>query len=285
MIEDLGLASKAANSRRVPHTGDIPHSLRTIWLWRGGSCWGGYDLRSTDTAVTNRNLCMAPAYFSPGQWRLFARYLTLHKDLLPFGHESSDEDGFMLSAHVKASQTYTAEAMVEVLESAIVWGYNTLNRISCSNGMVTNWWTLPQGDVWPWDNPHGLKCSNSATDAGAYGADAVRIPWRIALDYLWFPEETMATPLFGEDGKRLGVWGAKEYSNRWSSAWIEAIRSATDASSGGATFEAGSYPPLREGIKPLRPDQILPLLSKLSPCAACPKGFMASPWNGWGERA
>jgi hypothetical protein len=67
VIEDLGLADPPRNSRRVPVTGDIPESLQRIWLWRGGTCWGGYDLTATDTAVNNRNLCIAPAYFSPGQ--------------------------------------------------------------------------------------------------------------------------------------------------------------------------------------------------------------------------
>ena len=96
-------------------------------------------------------------YTGVAQWRLFARYLTRHQDLLPF------------------ELLYTVEAMVAVIESAIVWGYNLLNRISCSNGLVSNWWSLPVGDAWPWASGanNGLRCSNSATDAGAYG---VRVP-------------------------------------------------------------------------------------------------------------
>ena len=76
---------------------------------------------------------------------------------------------------------------LQVLTSAIVWGYNLLQRISCDNGMVTNWWTLPSAPhEWPWQtSPSGLLCHNSATEAGEYGPDAVRIPWRVALDYLW----------------------------------------------------------------------------------------------------
>ena len=61
----------------MPAAGDIPEDLRTIWLWRGGSCWGGYDMPASEGATSdNRNLCLAPAYFSPGQWRLFAKYVT-----------------------------------------------------------------------------------------------------------------------------------------------------------------------------------------------------------------
>ena len=151
---------------------------------------------------------------------------------------------------------------------------------------MTNWWTLPGGNTWPWDNPgKGLSCHNSATDAGSYGADAVRIPWRVALDYIWFPSETMASPLFDESGRNIGTFGAKEYSNRWASAWIEQIKGAHDPSNpqfGG--FPPGSYPPRDESVLRLRPDQILPLLNKLHPCPKCPKGMTASPWNGWGGK-
>ena len=266
VLEDLGLADPSRNSRRVPTVGDIPDELQTIWLWRGGSCWGGYDMRVTEGAASdNRNLCLAPAYFSPGQWRLFIKYLERYGD-----------------AFLPAEILYSSADLVGVLRSAIVWGYNLLQRISCPSGLVSNWWTLPSGHTWPWQNPHGLSCHNSATDAGAYGADAVRIPWRVALDYIWFAEETTLSPLFDESGAHIGTFGAKEYSNRWASSWMEAITKAHDPSSGGGGFASGSFPPRQPGVERLRPDQILPLLSGLPTCSFCPKGMTASPWNGWG---
>ena len=104
----------------------------------------------------------------------------------------------------------------------------------------------------PWDNAHGLSCHNSATDAGAYGADAVRIPWRVALDYVWYPEETRASPLFDESGVRIGTFGAKEYSNRWAAAWVEKISSAHDPSNQGGGFPPGSFPPRDPSVLRLR---------------------------------
>lgn len=97
----------------------------------------------------------------------------------------------------------------------------------------------------------------------------------MALDYLWYPKETSSTPLFDEKGKRIGTWGAKEYSNRWAAAW-RALIAASNA--------PGTYPPLANGsaTSPLRPDQILNHLSALKTCATCPDGFGASPYNGWG---
>ena len=102
VLEDLGLAAPRKNSRRVPVDGQIPESLQTIWLWRGGSCWGGWDTTAAGEGAQNRNLCINPAYFSPGQWRLFADYVTQHAHLLP------------------ADLLVTAEDLAEVLLSSIV---------------------------------------------------------------------------------------------------------------------------------------------------------------------
>ena len=285
VLEDLGLGDPSANSRPVPVAGDVPAGLRTIWLWRGGSCWGGYDKSATGYGASSRNMCIAPAYFSPGQWRLFAKYISRHSHLVP------------------AAAGHSAMQIADVLLSSVTWGYNLLNRISCSNGLVSNWWTL--GEAWPWEGK--LLCANSATRAGAYGADAVRIPWRVVLDYLWFPEETIASPLFDERGVQIGTWGAKEYANRWAGAWRSAIQQVVDYKGDPLL---GSFPPFAPGVQRLRPDQILPLLSKLPSCATCPLGMTAvrplpamlaklpmcalsrshrvcapwqSPWNGWGS--
>ena len=52
---------------------------------------------------------------------MFARYLEAYGDELP--------------SEVGPS----ASELVAVLEAAIVWGYNLLARISCPNGLVSNW--------------------------------------------------------------------------------------------------------------------------------------------------
>ncbi|CAK0888031.1 unnamed protein product, partial [Prorocentrum cordatum] len=250
VLEDLGFADPEKNSRPVPAAGDIPASLQTMWLWRGGTCWGGYDT-SAEGDADNRNLCINPAYFSPGEWRAFSKFLLKHPDLVP--------------------APYEAAALAAVLDSAIAWGYNTLMRISCGNGLVSNWWSVPDNG-WPWKGE--LKCTNSGTAAGAYYSDAARIPWRVTLDYLWFGDESRAD-IYDEDGKILGTWGAQEYANRWASGWKELIEAHPDAS-------PGVYPPMSAGATPMRSDQVLPLLSDLEKCSFVPEGFTASPWNGWG---
>ena len=189
-------------------------------------------------------------------------------------------------AFLPAEVLATVDEMIEVLEAAIVWGYNLLQRISCANGLVSNWWSLPPNNAWPWSTAAPLKCHNSATEAGGYGADAVRIPWRVTLDYLWFPGETTRVPLYDDTGRRVGTFGAKEYANRWAGAWIDAIReqrtAGGDPNAPHQSIPAGAYPPLQRGVTRLRPDQVLPTLKAFATCAACPLGFTASPWNAFG---
>jgi len=139
-----------------------------------------------------------------------------------------------------------------------------LYRVSCSSGLVTNWWSLPNSG-WPWQGK--LLCANSGTAAGAYGADACRIPWRVALDGLWYPEDSAAVPLFSEQGQQIGTFGGVQYANRWSSSYISlmmASNSSCPAPGCIAYYNA------------------VPLLTKLESCPDCPSGFQASAWNAWG---
>mmetsp|Transcript_1633 Transcript_1633/g.3442 ORF Transcript_1633/g.3442 Transcript_1633/m.3442 type:complete len:735 (+) Transcript_1633:79-2283(+) len=249
VLEDLGFGVPALNSRPVPHVGDIPSELQVMWLWRGGTGWGGYD---TSSGSDMRDLCINPAYFSPGQWRLFSEYLLLYPEYVP--------------------APYNADDLRKVLSSAITWGYNTLNRISCSNGLVSNWWTVSDTDF-PWKGR--LQCHNSGTAAGQYYSDASRLPWRVVLDHIWYPEAAAQTPLFNDRGVKIGTWGPRDYANRWAITWINAVKDS---------YPSGSYPPLDSSVVPLRNDQILPLLqSSFQSCSSVPLGNGCSPWNGWGS--
>jgi len=176
IMDDLGYGDPKGNSRQVPVTGDIPSELQNMYLWRGGSCWGGYDTTSGDL---NRDLCINPSYFSPGQWRIFRDYLLKYNKYVP--------------------SQFDATTLAQVVNSSIVWGYNLIEHISCNSGLITNWWSLPNSG-WPWTGR--LFCANSGTAAGAYGADACRIPWRIALDGIWYPQEAASVPLYDDNGKK-----------------------------------------------------------------------------------
>jgi hypothetical protein len=241
VVDDLGLGDVDKNSRPVPAQGDIPANLQKMFLWRGGSCWGGYDTTSGDP---NRDLCINPSYFSPGQYRLFRNYLKKYPTYIPTG--------------------YNLTELTDVIESSITWGYNTLNRIACDNGLVTNWWSLPTSG-WPWNGK--LLCANSGTAAGAYGADACRTPWRIALDAIWYPQESSSVPLFDETGKKIGTFGGPQYANRWSTAYIKLLLASN------SSCPSPNCVPFYDAV---------PMLTKFAPCTDCPSGFQASAWNAWG---
>jgi len=241
VVDDLGMGDPIKNSHKVPSVGDIPSALQNMYLWRGGSCWGGYDTTSGDL---NRDLCINPSYFSPGQWRLFNKYLQKYPQYIP--------------------SPFNLTGLSEVITSSIVWGYNTLNRISCDSGLVSNWWSLPNSG-WPWNGK--LFFANSGTAAGAYGADACRIPWRVALDAMWFPEVTSATPLFDESGKKIGNFGGNNYSNRWATTYIKLMTASN------STCPQKDCVPFYNAV---------PMLGKFPSCSDCPSGFQASAWNAWG---
>jgi len=204
----------------------------------------GGIIQDTSSGDLNRDLCINPSYFSPGQWRLFDKYLQKYPQFIP--------------------PPFNLTILSQVITSSIVWGYNTLNYISCDSGLVSNWWSLPNSG-WPWRGR--LFCANSGTAAGAYGADACRIPWRVALDALWFPAETSAVPLFDESGKKIGTFGGNHYSNRWTRAYMKLM-----SESNSTCPQAGCVPFYNA----------VPMLSKFPSCTDCPSGFQASAWNAWG---
>jgi len=127
----------------------------------------------------NRDLCINPSYFSPGQWRFFRDYLLKYSKYVP--------------------TQFDPKTLAQVVNSSIVWGYNLIEHISCNSGLISNWWSLPNSG-WPWTGR--LFCANSGTAAGAYGADACRIPWRVALDGIWYPQEAANVPLYDDSGKK-----------------------------------------------------------------------------------
>jgi len=170
--------------------------------------------------------------------------LTKYKNLIPSGFNLND--------------------LTNVLNSSIVWGYNLISKISCNSGLVTNWWSLPNSG-WPWNGK--LFCANSGTAAGAYGADACRTPWRIALDAVWYPTETSQVPLYDDNGKQTGTFGGNNYANRWSTQYIKLMTTAN------SSCPAPNCVPYYNAV---------PMLDQFPSCSDCPSGFQASAWNAWG---
>jgi len=103
--------------------------------------------------------------------------------------------------------------LVEAFNGAIVAGYNLFYRSSCSSGIVSNWAgsraDCSDGESLncpgvPWAmTPHvgeSGTCTASGTKWGSWGKDACRAPWRIAMDYILYPEESINIVMYGDNG-------------------------------------------------------------------------------------
>jgi len=71
----------------------------------------------------------------------------------------------------------------------------------------------------PWANTPFVgasgQCSASGTVWGGWGADASRTPWRIAMDYVLYPKESIKVRMFTESGVNSNTdFGSQSYLNR-----------------------------------------------------------------------
>lgn len=71
--------------------------------------------------------------------------------------------------------------------------YLVLGANQCpQTGLVTNWF-IPNEANPSTGGSVGSSCAYSGTPPAEFGAEACRSPWRITLDYLWYPNASMNT--------------------------------------------------------------------------------------------
>jgi hypothetical protein len=132
-----------------------------------GSCWGGWS-------------CSNPSYSAPAQYKLMRDYMNNFSSYLGFGTEGS---------------TYVSKWNVLISTS-----YDLLIGNQCPSGIIPNW-------VVPNPTNPGLPgtttCSGSGTPSAQYGSEAARTTWRVFLDYVLYPSDSVdaiqyLTPLANE---------------------------------------------------------------------------------------
>lgn len=95
--------------------------------------------------------CLNPSYFAPAYYRAYAE---------------------------RPSQSSRKADWLKMADDS----YTLLARFAHpETGLVPNW-IDEEGNL----NPEGPSGCNWYTDPSIYGTDAIRTPWRIAIDYLWF---------------------------------------------------------------------------------------------------
>jgi len=189
------------------------------FLPKGGSQWGGLLPPSGKYSSAQQAWCYNPSYFAPGHYRSFRDFAR--------AHWRPAFDAY-LPPRLGGAPTSLAD-LVLALNGAVNAGYNMLYRSSCPSGTVANWVgakaecasddTLScDGVPWattPYVGERGT-CTASGTAFGAWGADASRTPWRIAVDYALHGEESLKVVMYDERGHMdVGtVFNAQVFLNR-----------------------------------------------------------------------
>jgi len=192
-----------------------------MFVPKGGSQWGGLLPAEGPLKSAQEPFCYNPSYFSPGHYRAFRDFAS--------AHWRSGFDAY-LPPHQDGSAS-TLKELIESFDGAVTAGYNLLFHSSCADsGAVANW----VGGGAACDKPDALNCAGvpwattpyigqkgectaSGTAFGAWGADASRTPWRIALDYVLYTEESGKVKFYDQAGKSdpSSTFNAQTYLNRF----------------------------------------------------------------------
>jgi len=134
--------------------------LNDIWIYSTEDVNGKRYLLAGRWATSKSEIVLNPSYFMPYSWRIFDEVDPTHdwNSLINPAYEVLTESGRM-----------------------------TL-RDQAGVGLPPNWISLakPSGEL---KAPEPIELSTT------YSYDAMRIPWRIALDYLWYKDEQALTYL------------------------------------------------------------------------------------------
>jgi len=199
----------------------LPDGTR-IHVPKTGSQWGGLTPPGgkfkREAGVPD--WCYDPGYFSPASYRTFRDFTQRHW---------RPEFDKYLPPHLNGKST-SVEDLADTFDSAILAGYNILYYSSCESGTVANWVGVKaachnndtlscEGVPWahtPYVGEEKGNCSASGTHWGSFGAEASRVPWRMAMDYAMYPEESEQVKIYDRKGEADPKikFNARYYLNR-----------------------------------------------------------------------
>mmetsp|Transcript_12904 Transcript_12904/g.45752 ORF Transcript_12904/g.45752 Transcript_12904/m.45752 type:complete len:656 (-) Transcript_12904:162-2129(-) len=204
-----------------------------IFVPKGGSDWGGVLPTDGKFHTSHVPWCYSPGYFAPSHYRMMRAFAvnnwrTTFNSYLPPTLEGVST---------------TVGMLTEAFDGAVVAGYNILYYSSCSSGATSNWVGVKsdcakEGDLhcegvpWastPWVGESGT-CTASGTTFGAYGAEASRTPWRIAMDFVIYPEWATQVTIYDRAGQvdMSANFNAKTYLNRFARQYMAHAQPVSD---------------------------------------------------------
>jgi len=191
-----------------------------VFVPKGGSDWGGLLPGGGKYKTTGHTWCYSPGYFGPSAYRMMRDFAK---------RNWSPRFDSYLPKRQSGAATSVGD-LTEAFDGAVTAGYNILYRSSCASGSTSNWVGVKAecssddelncaGVPWahtPYVGDKNGTCTASGTQFGAYGAEASRTPWRIAMDYLLFPEEASEVPIYDTSGKLESgtIFNAQTFLNR-----------------------------------------------------------------------
>jgi len=191
-----------------------------IYVPKLGSMWGGLLPPHGKYNTKQQPWCYSPGYFAPAHYRTFRDFAA--------SNWKKEFDEYL--PHRLNDKPTSLNEMVLAFDSAVLAGYNILHFSSCSSGTVSNWVGVKAacehddtlncpGVPWahtPYVGEEGGTCAQSGTTFGAFGADASRTAWRIAMDYILYREESANVTIFDREGHidTDTDFGAQRYLNR-----------------------------------------------------------------------
>ncbi|CAK0841010.1 unnamed protein product, partial [Prorocentrum cordatum] len=218
----------------------LPDGSR-MYVPKGGSDWGGLTPESGKYGASQQPWCYNPSYFAPGHYRVFRDFVQKYWD--------SSFDSY-LPSYLDGAPT-TMKDLVASFDGAITAGYNILYHSSCSSGAVSNWVGVKaectgkslncEGIPWATTPYVGAKgtCTASGTTFGSYGPDASRTPWRIAMDYILYEEESTKVLMYDRHGilDPSLEFNAQVYLNRFANQYM--LYATCDGGAAGACMQQG----------------------------------------------
>ncbi|CAE7208875.1 unnamed protein product [Symbiodinium sp. KB8] len=152
-----------------------------------GACWGGWGEAGQN-----------PSYHAPAVYRLCRDYMK--KKAGQYGSSATEGDDLQAE-----------------WDKVIMTSYRALWSVQCpSTGLVPNWAKI-------WEEGDVLKAtggfSGSGTPGQEFGAEAARTMWRVALDYLLFPDAGEARSFLDPVVAHLET--KERWTGNWWDNWID----------------------------------------------------------------
>mmetsp|Transcript_101277 Transcript_101277/g.285520 ORF Transcript_101277/g.285520 Transcript_101277/m.285520 type:complete len:1052 (-) Transcript_101277:131-3286(-) len=154
-----------------------------------GSCWGGWNSDGQN-----------PSYHAPAVYRMCRDFMRTHDGT--YGASATEGDSYEAG-----------------WDKVIDTSYEVLDAVQCpSSGLVPNWAKVYEESDLSLTASTGF--SGSGTPGAEYGAEAARTVWRVALDYLLYPDEA-ASAAGAFLSPLVASLETKESSGQWSNLDVD----------------------------------------------------------------